>query len=54
MFIERAAFNQGKIVSVKELRDACIGCKDCKGLCRELLEISQVPDMLLELQETRA
>jgi ferredoxin len=28
-------------------RQACIGCADCAGLCKELLELVFVPDSVL-------
>jgi hypothetical protein len=30
-----------------DLRGPCIGCKDCKGLCRDLLELLMLPDIIL-------
>ena len=30
-----------------DLRGPCIGCKDCKGMCRDLLELLMLPDIIL-------
>lgn len=29
------------------LNGPCVGCKDCKGLCAELIEALVLPDMIL-------
>jgi hypothetical protein len=31
----------------------CLGCRDCRGLCRDVLELSTLPDVVLHLKEPR-
>ena len=31
-----------------ELTMPCIGCKDCRGMCMDLIEIVRLPDVLLK------
>jgi hypothetical protein len=26
----------------------CVGCKECKGMCKELLELMSLPDVILK------
>ncbi len=30
-------------------RSNCIGCRDCKGLCRELVELAFLPETVLRV-----
>lgn len=31
-----------------QARKECIGCVDCKGLCRDLLDLAFLPQMVLK------
>ncbi|EAQ13215.1 MULTISPECIES: hypothetical protein [Maritimibacter] len=35
-------------VQVSGLKQGCVGCADCKGLCHELIEAMLVPDLVLK------
>ena len=47
MFIDRNSFHSGVARSSFQLKEACIGCKDCKGACSDLLELLQIPSLVL-------
>lgn len=32
---------------IARLQGQCVGCTECKGLCRELIEMMTVPDAVL-------
>lgn len=38
---------------VAKLREACMGCKNCSGVCGDLIEMSRLPAILLGRRETR-
>ncbi len=33
---------------VTQLTTPCVGCKDCRGLCKELIELMTLPEMILK------
>jgi hypothetical protein len=33
---------------VMGLKQGCVGCTDCRGLCHELIEAMLVPDLVLK------
>ncbi|WP_292022566.1 hypothetical protein [Maritimibacter sp. UBA3975] len=33
---------------IVELKQGCVGCADCRGLCHELIETMLVPDLVLK------
>jgi hypothetical protein len=37
-----------------KLRENCLGCKDCKGACLELLNIQFLPEILTNRREERS
>ena len=51
MQIERNAFENDRVISVKEQREKCMGCRDCNGPCLMLLQLSELPEILLGLGE---
>jgi len=53
MFIDTKAFNKQQARYVTQTRENCLGCVDCTGPCRALLEISQLPEILLERGDPR-
>lgn len=54
MLIDRNAFESDRAPSVEDLRQKCVGCKDCSGPCLMLMQLSQLPDILLGLGEAQA
>lgn len=30
------------------VRSTCVGCQDCRGLCRELVDLLTLPDVVLK------
>ena len=34
--------------SLVQMNGPCIGCKDCEGLCHVLLDLMNLPDMVLK------
>ena len=54
MFAKRKAFDTDDLTAdVAKLRDVCMGCKNCKGACYDLLQFAFLPKVLLELGEAR-
>ena len=33
---------------IAELRSACVGCKDCRGICHALIETLSLPEAVLD------
>ncbi len=33
---------------IADLRGACVGCKDCRGLCHALIETLSLPEAVLD------
>ena len=36
------------VVQVFGLKQGCVGCTDCKGLCHELIDAMLVPELVLK------
>jgi len=51
MFISRHIAEAPRTVAlsteIAKLNGPCIGCTDCDGLCKELIEALVVPDLIL-------
>ncbi|MDG2340773.1 MAG: hypothetical protein P8L32_06215 [Paracoccaceae bacterium] len=47
MLIERNAFENNRAAALVNLRDNCLGCKDCDGPCRSLMQLRDLPEILL-------
>lgn len=48
MHIERTAHETILSPRIARLRENCIGCRDCKGPCHILLQLSALPDIVLD------
>ena len=52
MQIERKTGYAPKSTSIHqqlvEIQGPCVGCKECRGLCHELLETLYLPELLLK------
>jgi formate hydrogenlyase subunit 6/NADH:ubiquinone oxidoreductase subunit I len=35
-----------------KLRGPCVGCKNCRGVCRELMDLLILPDIILSKGQT--
>lgn len=53
MRIERNAFETHRALAVTELREKCMGCTDCDGPCLMLMQLSQLPEIVLHRAESR-
>lgn len=51
MLIERNAFSQDNATYVAKLREKCLGCDDCAGPCRMLVELRELPEILIRQAE---
>ena len=47
MLIERNGFQPDRAATLAQLRENCLGCKDCDGPCRTLMQLSALPEILL-------
>lgn len=47
MLIERNGFKQEDGATRVKLRENCLGCKDCDGPCRALIQLLDMPEILL-------
>lgn len=54
MNIERKFLLNYHDANLSSLRYDCIGCDDCIGACLALLELTQVPEILLRTQKGRS
>lgn len=52
MQIERVAGFAPKVRALAKelapLNEPCIGCKDCAGICHTLLDLMELPDLVLK------
>ena len=54
MLAQRRAFDTDALATdIAKLRDACMGCRNCKGARYELLQLAQLPKVLLERRGAR-
>lgn len=37
--------------SLEDLRQFCLGCKDCQGVCAALIELIGVPELILSTEK---
>ena len=52
MLAKRKSFDTDALAAdVANLRDLCVGCKNCRGACYDLLQFLCLPIALLELGE---
>lgn len=54
MFIDRNGFNTENATNLAKLKETCLGCKDCKGGCLELLEMTQLPNIVLAMGDAQS
>lgn len=54
MFMDRKTIVPVASISSDKLRENCLGCKDCTGVCLELLNFQFLPEILTELREERS
>lgn len=47
MLIERTAFYTDNVLSLATLRARCLGCKDCCGPCHTLMQMRELPEIVL-------
>lgn len=47
MLIERTAFKNDRTVALMRLRETCLGCEDCDGPCRALIQLCDLPEIFL-------
>jgi hypothetical protein len=47
MHIDRQGFEQGKIEGVFKVKEACLNCDTCKGICWTFYELNVVPSTIL-------
>ena len=38
---------------IADLRRGCVGCKNCRGLCAELVELLSLPEAVLDPPEPK-
>ena len=48
MFIDRKALVPETLMPIAEIRENCMGCKDCTGACLELIQMRYLPEILVE------
>ncbi len=51
MLIERKALKPRR--DFKIVKDNCIGCPDCEGVCAEYLHLIQYPEVMAGIREAR-
>lgn len=47
MLMKRNAFDTDRATTRVKLRENCLGCKDCAGPCRALMQMRDLPEILL-------
>ena len=54
MLIERKVLVPETAMPVPLLTEYCMGCKDCRGVCMDLIQMRFLPDVLAGLREKRS